>query len=242
MIDRQQAEVIAEAHVRDLPRLGSPECILLPQETLEEPFGWVFFYQSREYIETGRSSTRVAGNAPLLVLRQTGELRVLGTGLPLENYLAAYRGSVDSLVHWSIRAMLPRPWLRGLAVAWALTGSLWIVTLVLANAAARSGGRESGPNGALTLLVGVLMLPVGMAAARNLDGMAQIWGRQALAPFRRRVPFGLRLENVERPEDVYRLERVGQEGLGRQMGGLLILLSLFWIAFGLGILTGLLHN
>lgn len=236
MVDREQAEAIAGAYLRDLGRKGSPECVLLRQETLDEAFGWVFFYQSREYVATGRSSAMLAGTAPLLVLRETGELRVLGTDLPVENYLVAYRASLDR-VEESYAFPLPRAWLRGFAIGAAVTSLLWIVSAVV-----RSGGRESPPSGALTLLVGLLLLPIGVAAARNLDGMARTWGRRALARLGRRTPFGFRLEDVEQPEDVERMSEVGQEGLGRQMGGILILLSLGWIAFGIGILTGVLHN
>jgi hypothetical protein len=38
------------------------------------------------------------------------------------------------------------------------------------------------------------------------------------------------------------MEKVGQEGLGRMGGGILILISLGWIAMGMGILPGVLHN
>jgi hypothetical protein len=43
-------------------------------------------------------------------------------------------------------------------------------------------------------------------------------------------------------EDVERMEKVGQEVSDGWGGGILILISLGWIAMGMGILTGVLHN
>lgn len=62
------------------------------QITCEGAFseGWYFCYQSREFLETGEMSAQLAGNAPFLIDRQSGELHVLGTAKPLENYLEDY--------------------------------------------------------------------------------------------------------------------------------------------------------
>lgn len=60
--------------------------------TLRFPFGWIFLYQSVEYLETGDYSTMISGNAPLLVDRFTGALWVTGTAerpnVYAENYAA----------------------------------------------------------------------------------------------------------------------------------------------------------
>jgi hypothetical protein len=59
-----------------------------------KPCGWVFFYNSREYLETGNPRSCYAGNAPFIVDRIDGELRVTGTAEPLEVYLAAYEATL----------------------------------------------------------------------------------------------------------------------------------------------------
>jgi hypothetical protein len=94
VIDRPRAEAIATEWLRRPERRGVPELVLLPEHTREEPYGWVFFYQSREHVETGTVGSMLAGNAPLLVLRDSGELRVLGTARPVDDYLADYSVSV----------------------------------------------------------------------------------------------------------------------------------------------------
>jgi hypothetical protein len=157
VVERQLAESIAAAYVRDLPRQGSPKCVLLPAQTLEEAFGWVFFYQSREYVETGRSSAKLATPAPLLILRKTGELRVLGTDLPVENYLVQYR------------AALPKPvdprWLRVAFVPWAIAGVAWLVS-------AAAGARfDSPPSGWLTVFLGLCIVWMGGLTYFDIGGV-----------------------------------------------------------------------
>lgn len=56
----------------------------------EFPEGWYFCYQSKEFLETGELSAQLAGNAPFLIDRQSGELHVLGTAKPVESYLEYY--------------------------------------------------------------------------------------------------------------------------------------------------------
>jgi hypothetical protein len=58
--------------------------------TLAKPYGWIFFYQSKEFLDGGNASASLAGNAPIIVDRNTSELRVTGTAKPLEHYLVEY--------------------------------------------------------------------------------------------------------------------------------------------------------
>lgn len=64
--------------------------VLLDGRTLEREFGWVFFYQSEQYVRTGAESMRLYGNAPIIVDRRTGRATVTGTAFPIEDYLVAY--------------------------------------------------------------------------------------------------------------------------------------------------------
>ncbi|MBR0728562.1 hypothetical protein JQ636_02980 [Bradyrhizobium japonicum] len=58
--------------------------------TVAKPYGWIFFYQSKEFLDGGNASASLAGNAPIIVDRNTSELRVTGTAKPLEHYLVEY--------------------------------------------------------------------------------------------------------------------------------------------------------
>lgn len=65
---------------------------ILVQISLEGEFqeGWYFCYQSKEFLDTGDLSAQLAGNGPFLIDRDSGELVVLGTDRPLEEYLKEY--------------------------------------------------------------------------------------------------------------------------------------------------------
>ncbi|WP_140919014.1 YrhB domain-containing protein [Limnobaculum xujianqingii] len=52
--------------------------------------GWVFCFQSKEYLETGDFSALLAGNSPFLIDKDSGEIHLLGTSYPMEKYLQEY--------------------------------------------------------------------------------------------------------------------------------------------------------
>ena len=88
MITCEEAEVIAKHYLDDLQKeIGDP---LQLTKTQEESFGWVFFYQTKEFLETGNLSAMLAGNAPFIVNRRDGVIHVLGTAHPVDVYLKEY--------------------------------------------------------------------------------------------------------------------------------------------------------
>lgn len=92
MIDQPQARELALGHLAESEREGAVPLALLEDRTLPLSYGWVFFYQSRAWVEHGDVSAIVGGNAPLLVTSQ-GELYVLGTAHPVEHYLREFERS-----------------------------------------------------------------------------------------------------------------------------------------------------
>jgi ribosomal protein L7/L12 len=71
------------------------ELQMLRDMTEEFDVGWVFYYQSARYIETGSVLDCVAGNAPLFVARSDGRLFVVSHHRPLAESLIAYRACGD---------------------------------------------------------------------------------------------------------------------------------------------------
>ncbi len=61
----------------------------------EVPEGWIFFFNSLEYAETGNLSAQLAGNGPFLIERSTGEIHTFGTDKPLWKYLEEYRSKLS---------------------------------------------------------------------------------------------------------------------------------------------------
>jgi hypothetical protein len=97
-MDFDKAAALATAWV-DLVCEGQAR--IVREDTIAKPYGWIFFYQSKEFLDHGTLSALLAGNAPIIVDRNTFELRVTGTAKPLEQYLKEYEGT------------LPPVWLQG---------------------------------------------------------------------------------------------------------------------------------
>jgi hypothetical protein len=67
------------------------QCVVVEESTIEEPWGWIFFYQSKKYLETGIFTHRLAGNGPVLVDKMTGEIDFFGSLPSLDAILADYK-------------------------------------------------------------------------------------------------------------------------------------------------------
>jgi hypothetical protein len=57
---------------------------------IAKPYGWVFFYNSHDFIQTRNPRAAWAGNAPFLIERVNFNVKVFGTALSIERYLAEY--------------------------------------------------------------------------------------------------------------------------------------------------------
>jgi hypothetical protein len=70
--------------------------VLLDENTREESFGWVFFYQSKAFLRSGDFRDQLVGNAPFVILRDSGERLGTGTARPLDHYLDKIRREHES--------------------------------------------------------------------------------------------------------------------------------------------------
>ena len=81
-----------------LPGYSSrPKHQLVITKEEEYDFGWVFCYNTKEFVEAGNSSAALAGNAPLIVDRIDGQIYVTGTAYPLDHYIGEYRNGIRRL-------------------------------------------------------------------------------------------------------------------------------------------------
>src|SRR5262249_54721152 len=79
-------------------------------KTIERPWGWVFFYESVRYLESGDLLQPLLGNAPLFVHKHYGILDdVSGTARPLDHYLTAFEANRGQ---WMGPRLVPYPPLR----------------------------------------------------------------------------------------------------------------------------------
>ena len=95
MLNHNQARQLVQSQLDSrAPEMGC-EAVIIDSATLERSFGWVFFYQSKQYV-LGDHSWALAGNAPLIVNRHTGQIVATGTAHPVEDYVARYEASLAS--------------------------------------------------------------------------------------------------------------------------------------------------
>jgi hypothetical protein len=86
-MNKDRARQIAAAYIgegRPTPDGITP--VIVDTETQERNFGWFFFYDSKEHVETGDLLYALAGNAPVVVMRD-GTIRTTGSARPLSEYL-----------------------------------------------------------------------------------------------------------------------------------------------------------
>lgn len=92
MIGTERVRELAVETLQELERESGHALALLDDRTRSLPYGWVFFYESKGYLETGDPARMLGGNAPLLVTR-AGEVHFTGTAQPLEMYLLEFERS-----------------------------------------------------------------------------------------------------------------------------------------------------
>jgi hypothetical protein len=89
MLDHSTAESTVKGYLASQAGQNR-EFVVMQKLTIERPFGWVFFYNSKQFLETGDISQALVGNAPLIVDRTDGSVHVTGTAEPIEHYLKDY--------------------------------------------------------------------------------------------------------------------------------------------------------
>ncbi len=91
MITHDEARALAMAKVRSMQSRPDNEFVIVDAATREEDFGWVFFYNSKRYLETRDILFRIAGNGPIVVDGVTGAITLLGTAGGVAHQLSEYR-------------------------------------------------------------------------------------------------------------------------------------------------------
>lgn len=91
MYDRKWAQTLALKHIGASGYCNADdEIVLIEDATIEKPYGWVFFYSSKRWLETNDISYALAGNGPFLVERATGSIIEFCSAYPVEASLRGY--------------------------------------------------------------------------------------------------------------------------------------------------------
>jgi len=101
MVTKEQAQqlvqkLITTPHPYDYPSTDR-DLVVLEKSTIEKPYGWVFFYNSRRFIETGNFGYALGGNGPILVTKETGKIIGFGTAYSIEDQLEKFEAEISNL-------------------------------------------------------------------------------------------------------------------------------------------------
>jgi Immunity protein 35 len=105
MISPDRAKELAEETVAALGAARGDEFALICDKTIEVSGGWVFFYNSREFIETGNPISALAGNGPIFVDRG-GAIHHLASAVASEEAIRRALTLLDrvkNFIRWRVR-------------------------------------------------------------------------------------------------------------------------------------------
>ena len=85
MISETEAAEIARSYVEEMGHSVYGGVAII--DVLTKPYGWIFFYNSKRYIETKDPLDALGGNGPFVVLRADGAIYQLGSAREPEVYI-----------------------------------------------------------------------------------------------------------------------------------------------------------
>ena len=87
MISREQAAEIVLRKLNRDPAEDQEEFVVTAVRAKD--YGWVVFFDSKRFLETGETRYAIAGNGPVVV-EHDGSMHPLSTGRPSEQVIAEY--------------------------------------------------------------------------------------------------------------------------------------------------------
>jgi hypothetical protein len=96
MIDVREAKNIAIEKLKEIQDKSKVELMIMEDLTIEFEYGWMFFYQSTEYIRTKNPGAMIGGNAPIIVDKYNSSVHVTGTRREEQFYIEKYCQYRDS--------------------------------------------------------------------------------------------------------------------------------------------------
>ncbi len=94
-INKKQAFQIVQEIIKSFDAPEDDEYIIIEPDTIEKEWGWVFFHDSRKWVQTKDFKYAVAGNAPFIVLRKNGKVLDTGTAYEIDHYIKRFEETGD---------------------------------------------------------------------------------------------------------------------------------------------------
>ena len=83
-MDFSQATMMAKDIVRSFGENAGCDFLICEDQTIEGELGWMFFYNTEDYIRYGRASDALIGNGPIIVFRD-GRIQEVPSYISTEN-------------------------------------------------------------------------------------------------------------------------------------------------------------
>ena len=93
MIDIDEAIRIVTTTISSIGRDFEGGVAINHRYTRKMPYGWIFFYNARAYLDGGDRLRMLVGNGPIVVLASNGEVVILGTARGLDDEISAFEES-----------------------------------------------------------------------------------------------------------------------------------------------------
>ncbi|TGL15866.1 YrhB domain-containing protein [Leptospira meyeri] len=74
---------------------GEDSARIIDELTIIKPYGWIFFYQSKKYLETKDNKYLLFGTGPILLNRGNNFLCIFGSYKPAEYFILEYEKGND---------------------------------------------------------------------------------------------------------------------------------------------------
>lgn len=88
-----EALAVAFDFLRSKNQFKKYNLVILTDQTLVRPYGWIYFYATKEFVETGNILYALGGNGPFIVERDTGLVFELPARHPVEDWIRRYEAS-----------------------------------------------------------------------------------------------------------------------------------------------------
>ena len=98
-MNQQEAQQIAREYIQSILEDVSMPIEILADQSVEKPYGWIFFYQSKRYLDTGAIADMLVRNGPILV-NKSGKVIHLPSAIPVDESIRRYEAGLP---------ILPRP-------------------------------------------------------------------------------------------------------------------------------------
>ena len=89
MVDKLDAQKIVQQWIDT--RAGEMKGeVVIEEFTIDKPYGWVFFFNRRRFLETRKATDGLAGNGPIIVEKENGALHAFGSAKDPQAYIEEF--------------------------------------------------------------------------------------------------------------------------------------------------------